>query len=320
MSNRSLVIVPVDTSRDAERTVAFAVNVARQRRADLHAIQVVRRDGELWLAPEEETTLRTRLRSLRPLADAEGVRLRIVTVRGVPEKVIPAYAQLNAAGLIVIGHTYGSSRFWRNTTVASRVIRSSPVPVVVLPAGFDGRPRQSLNRIVAGVDFTVASAVALRAAVDLARQHEARLTIVHAMDPIRRMVFSGGEAWHLVQRLPAEARRIADQLRTKALALGAANAEPVVVTGHPARGILDTAAERAADLVVIGIARRTWLGETAFGSTLRSVLRRVEIPVLVLPVVAGAHAWIDHASATWDTKLVRAPSGSALRAAPGYPQ
>jgi hypothetical protein len=29
-----------------------------------------------------------------------------------------------------------------------------------------------------------------------------------------------------------------------------------------------------------------------FGSTLRSVLRRAKVPVLVLPVLAGAHKWL----------------------------
>ena len=33
--------------------------------------------------------------------------------------------------------------------------------------------------------------------------------------------------------------------------------------------------------------------EVLSGSTLRAVLRRATVPVLVVPVVGGGHAWID---------------------------
>jgi nucleotide-binding universal stress UspA family protein len=150
-----------------------------------------------------------------------------------------------------------------------------------------------LKRIVATVDFTVASAIALRTAVDLSKRHGAHLTILHAMEAARHMVFSGGEARRLVQRLPAQAKVLTERLKRKAIAFGSADAEPLVVTGDPHRGIVETATERAADLIVMGVAPRSWIDETAWGSTLRAVLRRSKTPVLVLPVVAGAHEWID---------------------------
>jgi nucleotide-binding universal stress UspA family protein len=293
VSNRSPVIVPVDGSPRIERTVEFAVNIARQRAADVHAVQVVPRDGGLWRAPEDETRLRARVRGMQRSAENAGVRVRIVTLRGTPHTAIPAYAQLTRASMIVIGRHYGSSRFWRHSAIASRLIRSSPVPVVVIPGRGETLAAPPLNRIVAAVDFTVASAIALQTAVDLSKRHGARLTLVHAMDPLRRMVFSGGEASRLVHRLPAEAKAVAGRLRNKAMALGFGNAEPVVVTGDPDRGIVLTAQERAADLIVMGVAPRHWLDRTVFGSTLRAVLRRTETPILILSVIGGEHPWID---------------------------
>jgi hypothetical protein len=65
----------------------------------------------------------------------------------------------------------------------------------------------------------------------------------------------------------------------------------MVVTGNPSASITDTAAESAADLIVMGVAPRSWLDEAVFGSTLRAVLRKAKTPVLVLPVAAGAHQW-----------------------------
>ena len=293
MSVRSLVIVPVDGSPETERTVEYAVSIARARAADLQAIQVVPRGGRLWVAPENETKLRARLRKLRPLAESEGVSFRIVTLRGTPEGAIPAYAQLAGANLIVVGRNYATSRLWRSIAVTSRLSRLSPVPVVVVPPRSVKTPSLSLKRIVAAVDFTVGSAIALRTAVDLSKRHGASLTILHAMAAPHRMVVSGGEAWRLVQRLPADAQVLADRLKRKANAFGSGTANPVVVTGDADRGIVEAATQTAADLIVMGVAPRTWIDEAVSGSTLRGVLRRAKTPVLVLPVIAGAHEWID---------------------------
>jgi len=293
LSNRSLIIVPVDSSQDTEPAVHYAVSIAKQRDADLHAVQVVRRGRTLWQAPENETSLRARLRALRPAAEREGVFLRIVTLRGTPERVIPAYAQLNAASLLVVARHYGSSRLWRTSVVASRLSRSSPVPVLVVPARLDAAAPLSLNHVLAAVDFTVASGVALRAAADLSKRHGARLTVLHAMTAPEHMVFSAGEAAHVVRGLPADAKVLSEWLKRKATALGHRDAEPVVLTGDASLGIIATATSIAADLIVMGVAPRTRIDEAVAGSTLRAVLRRAIQPVLVLPVVAGAHEWID---------------------------
>jgi len=293
VSNRSLIIVPVDSSQETEPTVQYAVSIAKERDADVHAVQVVRRGGTLWLAPENETSLRARLRALGQAAEREGVFVRIVTLRGTPERIIPAYAQLNAASLLVVARHYGSSRLWRTSAIASRLSRTSPVPVLVVPARLDAAAPLSLNHVVAAVNFTVASALALRAAADLSKRHGARLTLLHAMTAPEHMVFSGGEAAHFVRGLPADAKVLSEWLKRKAMALGHRDAEPVVVTGDAPLGIIETATSTAADLIVMGVAPRTRIDEVVFGSTLRAVLRRATQPVLVLPVVAGAYEWID---------------------------
>jgi nucleotide-binding universal stress UspA family protein len=266
----------------------------------------------LWSAPKDETALRARLRALRPAAERDGVTLRIVTLRGKPESAISAYAQLAGASLIVVGRNYATSRFWRSTAITTRVSRRSAVPSVVVPRRIAKTGNASLKHVVAAVDFTVASAMALRAAVDLSRRHRASLTILHAMEAPPPMLFSGGEAWRLVQRLPGKMRVLAERLKKKAIALGAGNALPVVVTGDPAHGIVETARETEADLIVMGVAPRTWLDEAVSGSTLRRVLRRAKTPVLVVPVIAGAHQWIDEVE---EDVVEGLSSGDALRRA-----
>lgn len=293
MSTRSLVVAAVDGSPDAIRTVEYAVRLARLDAAEVHAVQVVPRDGTLWIAPQSERALNARLRTVRSLAEGEGVALRVISLRGQPERAIPAYAQLAGASVVVVGRHYATSRIWRSTAVARRLSRRSPVPVIVLPRRMENAAAVVPKRVVAAVDFTVASAMALRTAVDLSQRHDASLTLVHAMDAPQAMLFSGSEAWRLVQQLPARMQVLEARLRRKAIAFGSRNAEPVVVTGDADHGIVETATATDADLIVMGIAPRTWIDEVLFGSTLRRVLRRARAPVLVVPVVAGAHEWID---------------------------
>jgi nucleotide-binding universal stress UspA family protein len=292
VSNRSLVLVAVDGARDARSTAEFAVGIAKGRDADLRAVQVQARVAGRLVEPPNDPGLRAALRALRRAGEREGVRISHITLAGAPERVIPAYAQLTGAAVVVVGRTYGTSNFWRNTRVVRRLSRSAPVPVIVVPrrrSALDVGPL-SLKRIVAAVDFTVASAVALRTAVGLARAHGARLTAVHAMG-VPGPVYSGGEAWRVLQQLPAEARLLAERLKGQAFAIGSNDVDPVVVTGEAATVITQKAADSAADLIVMGVAPRTWLDEVVFGSTLRAVLRKAKIPVLVLPVAAGAHKW-----------------------------
>ena len=93
--------------------------------------------------------------------------------------------------------------------------------------------------------------------------------------------------------LSVEDNVVGERMKRKALALGSGDVDAVVVTGDAHRSIVETATAMAADLIVMGVAPRTWIDEAAFGSTLRTVLRGAKIPVLVLPVVGEAHDWMD---------------------------
>ena len=305
MSNRPLVLVGIDSAASAGRTLDAAVSRARELGADVHAIRVgAVRPGRLDdrtrppVVPAGDVSgldRTARATSTSGTTEHDGVRVRHVTLRGEPDRVIPAYAQFHQATLLVVERDFGSSPFWRHGRVVDELARRSPVPMLVLPRqGHDtGAPR----RILAPVDFSIASAVALRTAVDLSRRHDARVTVLHALrDVPQQMVFSGSEAWEVTRQLPAQAEAIAGRLRRKAAYFGAPEVETEVATGAAGDAIVETAARREADLVVMGVTDRSWLDRALFGSTLRRVLRRTTAPVLVVPVVAGAHVWPDEPS------------------------
>ena len=124
--------------------------------------------------------------------------------------------------------------------------------------------------------------------------HGARLTMLHALEDFpRHSPLSGGEAWREVQQLPGRQRQIAKRLESQARRFGQAAAVASVVTGDAVPGILSAVSETNADVIVMGVASRAWFDRLLFGSTLGGVLRRAEVPVLVIPVVGGAEEWSD---------------------------
>jgi len=305
MFKRQLVLVAIEHATDVERTVKVALGTAKARGADVHVIRVTPRravhvEDRLgsWTSELHDGrggSIGARLVSLLRSADHDGARLRSVTLRGTPEHVIPAYAQLHQATILMVERNYSSSRLWRNGRVVDEIARRSPMPLLVLPKR-RGRERgePGLRRILAPVDFSIASAVALRTAVDLSRRHGVRVTLLHALKDVpQHIVFSGGQAREVVRRLPAQREAVAKRLRRKAAFLGADDVDTEVATGVVDGAIREVVRRSDADLVVMGITHRSWLDRLLFGSTLRRVLRRATVPVLAVPVVAGAQAWPD---------------------------
>ena len=296
--NRSVVIVPVERATDVARSVRVATTIAVPP-VEVHLVHVKTEDG-FWPTEQEERGPATWSPDNEGPA-REGATIRTVRVRGKVEAIIPAYAQLVGARAIVVERDYGTPRIWRNAAVVRRLSRSSPVPVLVLPApgpSLDRVASGDISRVVVAVDFTVGSVVALRSGVALSRRHDARLTMLHAIENFpEHLVFTGSEAWRVLERLPEQQRQIASEFRQRAALLGNTGAQAQVVTGDPGAAIVSAAAEADADLVVMGVAPRSALHRWVFGSTLRTVLRRARSPVLIVPVIGGAQHWYGAAGA-----------------------
>lgn len=308
---RPLIVAPVDGSADGNTTVDYALALAGRRGADVDLLHVVRPRGPS-VFDNPDIALVGQTSSSRHVADPsderallerptvtvgpEGTHIRNVTYKGEPGKAIAAYAQLSEAAAIIIGKYYGSPRWRRSGNIAVSLGRSAPIPVLIVPPPMDGDPVTAaapFAHIVSAADFTVSSAVALRAALDIARASGGRVTLVHAMkDTPGRMVFSGFEALGAIDEIHAKAAKVAARLRRAIPASAAGRVDSRVTTGEPQRGILDVAAQVDADLIVIGVPPRSRFDEVLFGSTLRGVVRRASCPVLVVPVIAGAHQWI----------------------------
>jgi len=304
MPNDPLFVVPVDFSPDTEATVSAAFAIARKCGADVHLLEVVspRRASHFNVTTHNRvgspvTSKRdwSRLKELIHAAERRRIHVETVAYRGEVSKTINAYVQLTKATLLVIGKYHGTPRWRRSPRIVGTLSRSASVPVLVLPPQPWSAAINSLefSHVVSAVDFTVASAVAVRTVFDVIRRTGARLTLVHALNAPPPMVFSGGEAIRAAKNLLRQTSKAAERLRKKIPSDVRMRVDARVTTGDPHRRIVDVASEVKGDLIVMGVAPRNRLDEVVFGSTVRNVLRLAKIPVLMIPVPAGANKWLE---------------------------
>ena len=219
---------------------------------------------------------------------AGAVDYHILEAPSVHKEILVQTERLDA-DLVVVG-SHGRSGFDRLFlgSVAEKILRTSEVPVMVVPPQADDAApigREPFQSIVLATDFSVGSEAALRYAASLAQHGAARLAIVHVVEPIPvgHDPLVGGSFDIIGYR--AQLEREAVTTLKKAIPdwvrLGC-ETEEVVLTGKPSRQILSFAEDRRADLIVLGVHGRNALDRLLFGSTAEQLVRRATCPVLAV--------------------------------------
>lgn len=133
--------------------------------------------------------------------------------------------------------------------------------------------------VLCPIDFSVASAGALRFAAAVAEHGGGQLTVMTVDDPIlASMDATRGTMWQSERSRGELDRTVSDLLGLRAAAL---DVQFAVAVGRPADEILRVARERHADLIVMSSHGLTGVRKLFFGSTTERVLRAAEVPVLV---------------------------------------
>jgi nucleotide-binding universal stress UspA family protein len=129
-------------------------------------------------------------------------------------------------------------------------------------------------QILAATDFSTRSNRALRQAALLAQPAEAQLYLVHLVDD--------DQPDELIRMEKREAERVLAEQVNSMPELKGLQCRPMVVTGDPFDGILRTAADAHADLVVMGTHRKQLLLDIFIGTTIERVIRNGRFPVLMV--------------------------------------
>ncbi|MGE0682082.1 MAG: universal stress protein [Candidatus Binatia bacterium] len=130
----------------------------------------------------------------------------------------------------------------------------------------------SLKKILVASDLSSRAEKALARATQIAREHEATLTILHVMEDGAR------------DEMQAAATN-ENALRQILAGLSPQCSEPVtvrVVIGKPFVEIIRHAREEAADLIIVGAHGAHFIKDVFFGTTAQKIVRKGDRPVLVV--------------------------------------
>lgn len=135
-----------------------------------------------------------------------------------------------------------------------------------------------LRAILHPTNFSEASEHALRAAYQLARDYNARLFLLNALEP----PLDGGEFGEEFHAPETVREKVRDRIAHLVDPAAPVTVEAIIVEGFTVEVILREARERRCDLIVIGSHGRTGLGRVLMGSVAEDVARKACCPVLIV--------------------------------------
>ncbi len=156
-----------------------------------------------------------------------------------------------------------------------------------------------IKKVLYATDLSKNSLYASLYAVDMARKHDAKIVILHAVEPFPRAFYAfstAADAQYLKegqkQRQEAELneikKRVEEFPKTMDDYTGSSCSELIskilVPLGHPVEEILEAADEEGCDAIVLGTHGKGFLKQTFLGSTAAKVLERTRKPVFIIPL------------------------------------
>jgi len=120
------ILVATDGSKYSEAASREAISIAKRTGSDLIVLSVATKDENLPAAKRS-------VNEVKKIAEKEGIRIEVLTTKGMPYEVIVKTAKEKDAGVIVVG-SYGRTGIKRLLmgSVTARVIGHAECPVLVV--------------------------------------------------------------------------------------------------------------------------------------------------------------------------------------------
>lgn len=297
------VLCPVDFSDTSARALTYAAAFATWYESHLTVLHVTPAFEEPLALDKAPRTpypgsrhdIVARLQGSIDQAGATALNALPLAQEGRAFEVIVNCAAAMKADLLVMG-THGHGGFHRLLlgSATEKVVRTATCPVLTVPPAVPATTPRSIlfKRILCPIDFSPSALKALDYALELGRQADGRVTVLHAleyMDPeecLEPSVFdpcgevaldSRRRRQHLVdyarERLHAQ---LAREARTSC------EIEELVAVNRAYKEILQRAAASDSDLIVMGAQGSSGIELMLYGSNTHHVVRAAACPVLTV--------------------------------------
>ena len=311
------ILFPTDFSECAEHAFSHAAELASFFDAEVHVFHTRIRPLSYYPAlkhlldeAEKQQTIESIPEGSKdekvmraPVGDQVIVISAEKTGQAAYEEII-SYSKEHDIDLVVMGThgRRGPKRLFIGST-AERVVRLSDCPVLTLRSDAQTANPMHLKNILVPVDFSDFSIDAIKYALELAKNWNAKITLLNVIEEAVLPTVYGVEpvsVFH-VDHLIEESVKMIQNLKESYLE-GYPNIEAKVVVGHAAFTITDFANENDTDLIVIPTHGLTGLKRFLIGSVAEHVVRNAQCAVLTVKpygksLLNGSNASLESVSA-----------------------
>ena len=294
------ILVPIDTSAVAERAIPWAKSLAGAS-AEIVLMQAIPMASDVRTFNGQvigkAETIQAGYQQMAEAQLAAAVTkwfdsddlVRTVVSTGDPGDQILTVAAEEGVDLIVMSsHGRGSIERFITGSIADRVVRQSPVPVMIVGPEGESDTHISIARIVAPVDDSELSLAALPVAGALALSTGVPLDVIHVVVPVTDFSMTYPAAagsipplavdTYYEQRVEAGKTLVADAIQR--LKDQGVDARGEVYTGSPSGVILEEL--KPGDIVVLSSHQRQGLERWVLGSTSMKLIRNGQAPVVIV--------------------------------------
>ena len=290
------IVIAVDGSDEAVHAARRGLELANAYDATVDVIHVVERNAlRLTRTGDERTRLRDRgaaiLDETDGVASEVGLSVSTKLVEGRPAVRISKFAAESDADLVVVGKQ-GLTGVTRRLVggVTEGILHRSPSPVLVVPEGDpEAEAAAGYSRILLPTDGSEPAEDAVLHGEAVSRDYGSTVHVLNVVDlQAAGGVFNaGGLDSEFVERLEASGRKAVDRVTDE---IGDAAPETEVRTAVErstsfdgvAAGIREYVETNGIDLIVMSSHGRSNLERQVLGSVASTVLRTVDVPVLVV--------------------------------------
>jgi nucleotide-binding universal stress UspA family protein len=295
------VLLPTDFSGNADFARPYAVAFAKTYGGRIHLAHIVDEAnaagsaspafglGDANLGPlldAMEEHARARLEHVQSELEDEGVEVVVHLVRGNPPRALVKLAEDEGCTLVVIA-SHGRRGFDHLVfgSVAERVVRTSPVPVICVkhPEHEFVKAQEGkleLKRVLYPIDFSPFCEKGLPFAESIAREFGATLTLAYGHEyPMNSPELMPEAAAGVAANLEENARRMLEEWQAK---LKDVTVEAELRIGSPYRVVSDLVKELDVDLVVVPTHGRSGVAHMFLGSVAERIARHAPCPVMTI--------------------------------------